>query len=62
MSTVPETIVANHCNIETLGLSCISNYASGLTSERLSHEKVVEIAKRTENDLVSVILNFMALI
>jgi len=62
MSTVPETIVANHCKIETVGLSCISNYASGLTVNRLSHEEVISIAKRTENDLVSVILNFLALI
>ncbi|HPO49024.1 MAG TPA: purine-nucleoside phosphorylase [Spirochaetota bacterium] len=62
MSTVPETIVANHCKIDTLGLSCISNYASGLASGRLSHEEVISIAKRTENDLVSVILNAMALI
>ena len=62
MSTVPETIVANHCGIETVGLSCISNFASGLTPNRLSHEEVVEVGKNTENELISVILNLIAMI
>ncbi|MBP7553035.1 MAG: purine-nucleoside phosphorylase [Spirochaetes bacterium] len=62
MSTVPEVIVANHCNIETVGISCISNFAAGIAPNRLDHDSVVEIAKKTETDLVSVILNFIAMI
>ncbi|HPY88156.1 MAG TPA: purine-nucleoside phosphorylase, partial [Spirochaetota bacterium] len=62
MSTVPEVIVANHCNIETVGISCISNFAAGIAPNRLDHDSVVEIAKKTETDLVSVILNFVAMI
>ena len=62
MSTVPEVIVANHCKIETIGISCISNYAAGVAPSRLDHESVVEIAKKTETDLVSVILNFIAMV
>ncbi len=62
MSTVPECITANHCGIKTLGLSCISNYTSGVTDQRLDHDKVIDIAKKTENSLVSVILNFIGCI
>lgn len=62
MSTVPEVIVANHCKIETVGISCISNYAAGVAPTRLDQKSVIEIAQKTENDLVSVILNFIAMI
>jgi len=62
MSTVPEAIVANHCGIETTGVSCITNYAAGISTHRLTHDEVIETGKRVENDLVSLILNFIALI
>lgn len=62
MSTVPEVIVANHCGIETVGISCITNPGAGITKKRLSHEEVIEVGKKVETDLVSLILNFIGLI
>jgi len=49
MSTVPETIAARHQGIRVLGISCITNFAAGMTGENLDHEHVMETgAKATE--------------
>ncbi len=46
MSTAPEAIVAKHCGYEILGVSCITNYGSGIKKEKLSHDDVkVQAAK-----------------
>ena len=44
MSTVPETIVANYLGLEVLGISCITNMATGIAEKKHSHEAVVQIA------------------
>ena len=43
MSTVAETIQAAQCGIKVLCISCVSNYAAGITGEPLSHEEVVNV-------------------
>ncbi len=48
MSTVPEAIVANYLGIDVLGISCITNMATGLADTTHSHEKVVKTAKKVE--------------
>lgn len=49
MSTVPEAIVANYCGMNVLGISCISNYASGVTDVKLSHAEVIETTNRVKS-------------
>jgi purine-nucleoside phosphorylase len=51
MSTVPETIVARHMGIEVLGISCVTNLASGLGSTPLSHSEVFEAGRQVERKL-----------
>ena len=51
MSTVPETIVARHMGIEVLGLSCVTNLASGLGLATLNHEEVIETGRLVESRL-----------
>jgi purine-nucleoside phosphorylase len=46
MSTVPEVIVANHGGLEVGGISCITNFAAGLSDQPLDHAEVKEVAAR----------------
>ena len=44
MSTVPEALVAAHCGMEVVGISCITNMAAGVLPQKLNHQEVVETA------------------
>ena len=44
MSTVPEAIVAAHCGLDVVGISCITNMAAGVLPQKLNHREVVETA------------------
>jgi purine-nucleoside phosphorylase len=46
MSTACEAVAANHAGMKTVGVSCISNLACGITDNPLSHEEVQETADR----------------
>ena len=49
MSTVPEVLVANQNNMKVLGISCITNLATGMTQNRLDHLEVTEIAAQVSD-------------
>ena len=51
MSTVPETIVCNYLGMKVLGVSCITNMATGIQTVKHSHARVLEIANRAGADL-----------
>lgn len=40
MSTVPESIAANHLGLKVAGISCIANMAAGIEKVKLKHEDV----------------------
>lgn len=42
MSTVPEVVVARALGMRVIGLSCITNLASGLTNNPITHAEVLE--------------------
>ena len=46
MSTACETIAARHMGIEVCGISCITNLATGMTSQHLNHQEVQQTADR----------------
>ena len=55
MSTVAETIAANHMGMEVLGISCVTNVAAGLSGEKLHHEEVLEIGRRVSGTFVQLL-------
>jgi purine-nucleoside phosphorylase len=46
MSTVPEAIVARHEQLRVAGISCITNFAAGMTDGEIDHEHVMETGAR----------------
>lgn len=59
MSTVPEAIVANYCGIDVLGISCISNAASGVGEASLSHQEVIETTNAAKAKFKSLLLKVL---
>ena len=59
MSTVPETIVANHCGMRVVGISCITNMAAGILDQPLSHEEVVETGARAKDGFQALLNDFI---
>ena len=49
MSTVPEALVAGHCGMKVVGISCITNMAAGVLPQKLSHAEVIETADRVHD-------------
>lgn len=57
MSTVPETIVANHLGMKVLAIACITNMATGIQTFKHSHDRVVEMANKASKDLCDLVIN-----
>lgn len=55
MSTVPEVIAAKHCGMKLLVLSCVTNMASGILKEKLTHADVVKTANRIRPRFTSIV-------
>ena len=55
MSTVPETIVARHMGMQVLGISCVTNLASGISQTQLSHQEVFETGNRVQHQLAGLL-------
>ncbi len=59
MSTVPESIAANHLGLRVLGISCITNMAAGIKNEKLKHEDVKEQALKVMSQFTDLLNSFL---
>jgi purine-nucleoside phosphorylase len=55
MSTALETIAANHMGIKVLGISCVTNYAAGVTDHKLDHKEVLEVGESVKGTMVALL-------
>jgi purine-nucleoside phosphorylase len=55
MSTVPEVIVARHMDLETFGISVITDIGDEDNIDTISHDEVLEAAQKAEPNVRSLI-------
>jgi len=56
MSTIPEVIAAVHLGLKVLGISCISNLASGISKKPLTHDEVKETALKARDKFTRLLM------
>lgn len=59
MSTVMEAIAARHLGLRLAGMSCITNLATGLSRDHISHEDVKLVAQQVEACFSAVVKDFI---
>ena len=50
MSTVPEVLAARASGVRCVAVSCLTNFAAGVTAEPLSHDEVLETTERVADE------------
>jgi purine-nucleoside phosphorylase len=59
MSTVPETIAANHCGMKVLAFAVVTNMATGIQKVKHDHHRVVDMANKAAEKLEVLVLQLM---
>ena len=59
MSTAPEIMKANELNLNVIGISCLTNYGSGLVDAILSHEDVIESSERFQKEFSKLLIEIV---
>jgi purine-nucleoside phosphorylase len=62
MSTVLEVSIATSLGIRVVGISCITNLATGITNQKLSHAEVTEVGNKVKDRLAHLIGSIIRII
>lgn len=62
MSTVQEAVVARSAGMKVVGISCLTNYSTGITSQKLSHEEVTDIGAKVDESFSRMLTEFVELL
>jgi len=60
MSTVPEAIVARHMDMQVIGISCITNLATGVSNRPVDHSQVIATGERVRVQFTELIRRVIA--
>jgi len=55
MSTVHEAIYSSYLGIKTSAISCITNFAAGISDQKLSHNDVTETAEKVKHTFAALV-------
>jgi purine-nucleoside phosphorylase len=59
MSTVPEVITAVYRGLRVLGISCITNVATGMSEHKLSHDEVTRVADQVRRKFTRLLVEIL---
>jgi purine-nucleoside phosphorylase len=62
MSTVHEAFYASYLSLNAASISCITNYAAGLSDQKLSHAEVMETAELVKKDFERLVKKIIEII
>jgi purine-nucleoside phosphorylase len=60
MSTVIETALGAQFGMRILGISCITNHATGISDQKLSHAEVTEVGNRVKSGFARLLRDIIA--
>ena len=62
MSTLPELVKAYDYGMNVIGISCLSNYASGISNEKLTHNDVLNVVSKSNKNFSNLLYDIIKLI
>ncbi|MFZ1080557.1 MAG: purine-nucleoside phosphorylase [Candidatus Kryptoniota bacterium] len=59
MSTIHEAMFARSVGMDAMGISCLTNYSTGITSGKLSHKEVTKIGAKVDKKFSKLLTTFI---